>query len=148
MRIRDDIRLGALQGEFRTRFPYLKIEFYSEPHREGMSSAEDSRLVHDQLIGEARTTGATGFFKLDPEQRTTDFEEMFRAVYGLNVQVFRSSKGHWLQTWATDTWSLGEQNRRGELMTGKQKVASGPISRAQRNQLKISINPNNHDYQR
>lgn len=126
MRIRDDIKLAALQSEFHTRFPYLKIEFYAEPHREGMGSAESTRLYPEQLVGEVRTSGATGFFKLDAEQRTTDFEEMLQAVYGLNVQVFRRSRGRWLQTWATDTWSLGEQNRRGELMAYDQDTASGP----------------------
>lgn len=125
MRIRDDIRLAVLQNEFRARFPYLKIEFYAEPHREGMGSAESTRLYPEQLVGEVRTEGTTGFFKLDPEQRTTDFEEMLQSVYGLNVQVFRRSRGRWLQTWATDTWSLGEQNRRGELMAYDQESSAG-----------------------
>jgi len=124
MRIRDDIRLAALQKEFNNRFPYLKIEFYAESHRMGMGSAESTRLSPRQAIGSVRLTGTTGFFKLDPEQRTIDFEEMLQTVYGLNVQVFRRSRGRWLQTWATDTWSLGEQNRRGELMAYDQESDS------------------------
>lgn len=116
MRIRDDIRLGTLQEEFRRQFPFLKIEFYAESHRMGMGSPERARLSPDLLIGEVRQNNTTGHFCLDDQQRTADFEEMLSAVYGLHVQVFRRSRGRWLQTWATDSWTLGEQNKRGEVM--------------------------------
>jgi hypothetical protein len=44
------------------------------------------------------------------------FEQLFHESFGLNVQVFRKSYGKWLQTWATDVWSLKEQNQRGQIL--------------------------------
>ena len=36
--------------------------------------------------------------------------------YGIHVQVFRKSKSLWLETTATDNWSLREQNKTGKEM--------------------------------
>ncbi|MBK6949217.1 MAG: hypothetical protein IPH16_15200 [Haliscomenobacter sp.] len=42
-----------------------------------------------------------------------EFEQAFYDTYGLNVQVFRRSGNIWIQTTATDSWTLAEQNRKG-----------------------------------
>ncbi len=119
MIIRDDIRLSALQREFNERFPALKIEFYRRPHQLGEGSNETHRLSPRLTVGNARVEGGTGQFVLDGSQKTGDFEQMLREIYGLNVQVFRRSYHRWLQTWATDVWTLDEQNRRGAIMGEK-----------------------------
>lgn len=115
MTIKDDIRLGLLITEFRMRFPFLSIAFFDKPHKEGMSSHSANRLSPEQLIGEVRQVRATGFFQLDEQQKTGDFERMFSDIYGLHVQTYRLCGERWVETWGTDNWALGEQNHRGKL---------------------------------
>jgi hypothetical protein len=42
-----------------------------------------------------------------------ELERLFVENFGLNAQVFRRSGTLWLQTSATDNWTLAEQNRKG-----------------------------------
>lgn len=116
MRIADNIKLKDIQTAFRRKFPYLKIEFYRYPHREGEGSLEATQLNPDTLVGEIREVHNNGFFPLDGSMKTATFEQMLQNIYGLNTQVFRKSYGKWLQTWATDVWTLEEQNKRGQIM--------------------------------
>jgi len=97
------------------RFPFLSIAFFDRPHREGMSSHSANRLSPEQLIGEVRQERTTGFFQLDDQQKTGDFERMLSDVYGLHAQIYRLSGERWIETWGTDNWTLGEQNHRGKL---------------------------------
>ncbi len=54
-----------------------------------------------------------GDFRIDSKLPVGEFEQKFLAKYGLNVQVFRKSGNLWMQTTATDSWTLAEQNRKG-----------------------------------
>lgn len=47
------------------------------------------------------------------------FEKMLEDRFGLFIQVYRKSYGTWLQTWATDMWTLDEQNNRGKILGEK-----------------------------
>jgi hypothetical protein len=61
----------------------------------------------------------TGMIPLEKDQKTSEFEYILAKNYGLNIQVFRKSYGTWLQTWATDGWTLQEQNDRSAKMGDK-----------------------------
>ncbi len=47
------------------------------------------------------------------DMSVSELEQLFLTKYGLNAQVFRRSGNLWLQTSATDHWTLAEQNRKG-----------------------------------
>lgn len=115
MRIADNIKLKEIQAEFSSKFPYLKIEFYRYPHRECEGSLETYKLDPESLVGEVRQVHNNGFFPLDGSMKTATFEQMLQNIYGLNTQVFRKSYGKWLHSWATDIWTLEEQNKRGQI---------------------------------
>ena len=114
--ISDKKRLIDLQEEFNRQFPFLQLEFYSKPHAEGQASSENDLLKNDLLVGDVREMHNSGHFNIDGNMKVGDFENLFYQLFGLNVQVFRKSYGKWLQTWATDIWSLNEQNRRGQIL--------------------------------
>jgi hypothetical protein len=42
-------------------------------------------------------------------------------VYGLSVQVFRKSGNVWLETSATDNWTLRQQNNEGAELSTQMK---------------------------
>ena len=116
MEISDKKRLKDLQEEFNRQFPFLQLEFYASSHEEGKPSGEDNLLRNDLLVGEVRDKHNNGHFRIDGDMKVGAFEQLFYQLFGLNVQVFRKSYGKWLQTWATDIWSLNEQNRRGQIL--------------------------------
>ncbi len=66
------------------------------------------------LIKDIRKKGVNGTVDISPETIVHDLEEKFREEFGLNVQVFRKSGKIWLETTATDNWTLGYQNSQGQ----------------------------------
>lgn len=113
MIISDDKKLREVKEEFHKKFTHLKIEFYSGSHQRGQGSHQSELLDPELTLGEVRTLHNEGDLRIDPHLAVGEFEQKFLAKYGLNVQVFRKSGNLWMQTTATDSWTLAEQNRKG-----------------------------------
>ena len=113
MIITDKKKLQDIQKEFHQKFPYLKIEFYKGHHEAGQGSPIREQLNPNKTIGAVRKVHAEGDFSVNEELSVAQFEQTFSDLYGLNVQVFRKSGNIWMQTTSTDSWTLGEQNRKG-----------------------------------
>lgn len=113
MIITDEKKLSDIQEEFRNKFPNLKLEFYRTKHDAGEGNPEQEKLLPEKTIREVRTTHTSGDLSIDGHQKVSTLESNFQEKYGLNVQVFRHSNGIWLQTTATDHWTLAEQNKKG-----------------------------------
>lgn len=117
--INDKRKIYAIQEEFNALFPYLKIEFFSKPHKIGGASAKKLMKPGGKTLGECRTIHNKGKITITPNMTVADLEQNFNDVYGLSVQVFRKSGKVWLETTVTDKWSLEEQNKQGESLSGK-----------------------------
>lgn len=114
--INDQRKISSIQKAFNDLFPYLKLEFFSKPHRPGHASAK--RLMqHHLTIGQCRTQHSSGALTITPVMTVADLEQTFSDLYGLSVQVFRRSGNIWLETTITDSWTLQEQNEQGEALT-------------------------------
>jgi len=119
MIIANNRTIKDLQTDFKKVFPFLKIEFYKSSHQSGEATKEEDAIKPSFLVGEIRQLNNYGIMSLDEHMKTSEFEIILAKFYGLNVQVFRKSYGKWLQTWATDNWTLQEQNDRSALMGSK-----------------------------
>ncbi len=119
MKISDEKTLLELQEEFNGKFPYLKIEFYKKAHGVNESSRKKDQLDLSKTIGEVRTIHIEGDLSTDGHQKVSTLERHFLDNYGLSAQVFRKSGNIWLQTSATDNWTLADQNRKGAEDAGK-----------------------------
>lgn len=113
MIISDDKTLREVKEEFHRKFTHLKIEFYSGSHQRGQGSHQSDLLEPELTLGQVRTLHNEGDFRIEPQMSVGEFEQKFLSKYGLNVQVFRKSGNLWMQTTATDSWTLAEQNRKG-----------------------------------
>ncbi|MCB0640895.1 MAG: hypothetical protein KDC44_04610 [Phaeodactylibacter sp.] len=113
MLITDEKTIGQVCSAFHEKFPFLKIEFYTEEHEVGKPSAATDKLDHNLAVGKARTVHNQGELSIHGNLKVSTLEENFKAQYGLNAQVFRKSGNLWLQTSSTDSWTLHEQNRKG-----------------------------------
>lgn len=115
--INDHRKIFAIQKEFSEVFPYLKLEFFSKPHKQGGSSPKDLMKHPAKTLGECRTIHSSGTITITPNMTVTGLENNFSDVYGLSVQVFRKSGNTWLETSATDNWTLEKQNKQGEELS-------------------------------
>ena len=112
--INDHRKIFAIQEEFNSVFPYLKLEFFSKPHQ-SQGATEKQFIKHpSKLLGECRTVNNDGYITITPHMTVDSLEQNFRDIYGLGVQVFRKSGNLWLETIDTDGLTLEEQNTIGE----------------------------------
>ena len=115
--INDNRKISAIQEEFNTEFPYLKIEFFSKPHKQGGASPKKLIKHANKTLGECRTIHSKGHISITPKMTVVELEQRFGDVYGLGVQVFIKSGKVWLETTVTDGWTLEEQNSQGESLS-------------------------------
>ena len=122
--IRDKGKIQDIQREFNDMFPYLKVEFFSRPHKSEGASARRYMLSPLKTLKECRTVNKEGVINITPEMTVSNLEQRFQHLYGLSVQVFRQSGKVWLETTVTDGWTLDQQNKEGKELsaTGVKKV--------------------------
>ncbi|MCB9317858.1 MAG: hypothetical protein H6570_01135 [Lewinellaceae bacterium] len=113
MWIKDDIAIQEIKQAFSKKFPGLKIEFYKEHHEAGEGSPQKAIIDDRVMIGDIRSNHEEGDLEIQGDMPVKKLETIFDHQYGLHVQVFRKSRNLWLQTTATDHWTLKEQNEKG-----------------------------------
>jgi hypothetical protein len=113
LHISDDVQLKQLKKEFNDKFPHLKIDFFADEHKEGEATAFKSMYDDELYLKDIRKNHIEGDLSIDGHQKTSTFESHFKDHFGVNVQVWRKSGNIWLQTTATDEWTLSEQERSG-----------------------------------
>jgi hypothetical protein len=110
--INDDfMTLKTIKKEFSSKYPHLKIEFFETKHAEGEASLKE--FVYDDAfrIKDIRKEGAMMPISIHGNLKTSTLEKMFEEELGLHVQVYKKSNGAWIQTTATDDWTLSEQEK-------------------------------------
>ncbi len=117
MIIKDSKTIKEIQQEFNKKFPFLKIEFYKEAHSAKEGSPDSVKWDSENTIETIREIHNSGNFSIQQDQKISTLEASFLEEYGLNAQVFYKSGDLWLQTTATDEWTLKEQNDRAESFT-------------------------------
>jgi hypothetical protein len=105
--------IADLQAAFTTRFPGLRIEFYRQHHDAEQGSHKRDQLPAQKTLAELGMPTQQAKLDLNPEQSVARFEAQVEKKIGVPVQVFRRSNQLWLQTSATDQWTLAVQNRKG-----------------------------------
>lgn len=115
--IADDLSIRDIQKTFSERFPYLKLEFFSRPHQSGKGSEKKYMRSNDAMLRDFRLIHSDGSLSIEDDMRVSELEELFREHFGLYVQVFRRSGRLWLETTATDNWTLKVQNEQGQELS-------------------------------
>ena len=108
--INDQRKIFAIQEEFNTSFPNLKLEFFSKPHQTNGASEKEFIKHNSKTIGECRTIHESGHITITPHMTVNYLEQTFSNTYGLGVQVFRKAGHNWLETIETDSLTIEEQN--------------------------------------
>jgi hypothetical protein len=114
--------ISGAQKQFNEAFPFLKIEFFRQPPVSGKGNAKNKMIVYDLKLEEIQTKNKSGKIKLIESITVNELENLFEKNFGLYVQVFRKSGRIWLETTATDNWTLGQQNEEGRSLQEHLKV--------------------------
>jgi hypothetical protein len=110
-------KLSDIQHEFQTHFPFLKLGFFKHTHQPGEISAKADQVNLNQTIKELTSNDAVFEWHINGLMTVTELESNFQDKLNIGVHVFRKSGMNWLQTGATDNWTLAEQNVRGREMS-------------------------------
>mgnify|MGYP003563826774 CR=1 FL=1 len=113
MVIASEKKLIELKREFHSLFPYLRIEFYSGHHEAGEGSPKEKQLDSDLTVEQVSGKALNEDYNILPSITVSELEAYFDENLGISAQVFRRSGNLWMQTTATDHWTLEEQNRKG-----------------------------------
>ncbi len=111
--------IKSVQEQFSSLFPFLKINFLYDvlPRKEFSHNGGKSEPI-------ARTMQHFGGFRengviyMDCNKTVSELEKDFEKMFGLHVEVLRKSGTLWIETSLTDDWTLEQQNREGELLSG------------------------------
>lgn len=117
IKINSDENISLIQEAFNNVFPYLKIEFFSEPYQSADTSLVKIIKQQNKTLNDCRIVQSTNLVTITPQMSVLDLDLLFRETYGLGVQVFRKSGKAWLETTVTEGWTLEEQNRQGEALS-------------------------------
>ena len=108
-----DQPLSFLQKQFSDLFPYLKIECFKSPHQKNGGSTRRKMHTPETHLRSCMHGNIYGTLSINPRMTVNMLEEHFRKEFNLNIQVFRASGNVWLETTATDSWTLKQQNEEG-----------------------------------
>lgn len=110
LKIFDHEKIDEIQDKFNECFPYLKIEFYQQPHKWHEGSSTNFLIQPGSYIEEIRKTHESGILSIKSWDKTGHVEQEFKRLFGLNVQIFRLHKDKWIQTIDSDELTLKEQS--------------------------------------
>ena len=113
--ISEDATINNIHNDFKEAYPYLKLEFYWQPHAAGEASPAWEKIPPATPIEDIRMMHNFGWIDVGPNRTADDLEHDFRHEFGLNVQVMRKSGDLWLETTKTDNWSLKQLNEEGKM---------------------------------
>jgi hypothetical protein len=119
--IADNVTIQGIQREFSSVFNYLKLEFFSRPHQTGKGSEKKYMKTEDAILRDFRLVHSSGDLVITSDMTVADLENLFKDHFGLYVQVFRRSGRLWLETTATDSWTLSVQNEQGRELSSDYK---------------------------
>jgi hypothetical protein len=117
LEIKPDKKLSAIQADFNTVFPFLKLEFFRHPHKVHGTSPKKDLLQSDRKLKDLLKKQSTESLLVTEDMLVSSLEEMFREKYGVSVQIFRKSGRSWLETTLTDDWTLKQQNDQGKELS-------------------------------
>lgn len=117
IKILNNHSFSDLNNIFSANYPFLKLVFYKNPHKNHEGSLPDNQIEEHELIKDFSLSFVSNEIEISDSMTVAELEEKFKSYFGLNVQVFRKSGNIWLQTTTTDDWSLVKQNEQGEIMS-------------------------------
>lgn len=117
MHIQFDDTLEQVQRSFNAEFPYLKLEFFTRPHEKGKPTEKQFMVNAKRTVDSCNPDLKEVTVSIPTAMTVQELERVFQEELGLFIQVFRRSGKVWLETTATDNWTLFKQNEEGQELS-------------------------------
>lgn len=111
--ISEEAVIRDIQDKFQTIYPNLKLEFFRTPHTKGAYSPEEDKISPDTPVEKVRMREGFGWLDISYYRTAAEVEHDFSHIFGLSAQILRKAGTLWLETMATDNWTLEELNDAG-----------------------------------
>jgi hypothetical protein len=109
IQINDHRKIFAIQEEFNSLFPRLKIEFLAKPNTADGPASEKIRKA-SKKIGDCRVQHTSGELTITSGMTASDLKQILSDKYGLSIELFRQLGSGWVETTDNNKLSLQEQN--------------------------------------
>lgn len=108
------VTIAEIQKVFNDEYPYLKLVFFTRPHR-AYKGSNAKFMIQERTcpLSELTALKREGELHIEAEMPVWQVERLFEEEFGLHVQVFRKSGSVWLETSVSDSLSLEQQNDKG-----------------------------------
>ena len=84
--------IAAIQQEFTTSFPGLKIAFHAKPNKSGGAPSEKLVAHSSKTIQECRVIHNEGTVEVLPTMNIAELKDIFRDVFGLSVEILQKTE--------------------------------------------------------
>ena len=102
LHIQNSLMVEDVQDHFSECFPWLKLEFYSKPHRSKKASSEKDLVDPKTTITEITKDHKAGTLEIKSSDTVGYIETALKNLFGLNAQIFRKENNSWIQTTTSD----------------------------------------------
>lgn len=113
--ISEEAIIGNIQHDFQEAYPFLRLEFFRQPHEAGQCCPQKEKIPSETPIEDIRMMHTFGWLDISRHRTAAEIEHDFRRLMGLSAQVMRKSGEMWVQTTKTDFWTLQQLNEEGQL---------------------------------
>lgn len=124
--ITSDTTTDTIKNWFSDKFPLLKIEFYATEHQIGEGSSNSSIVTKNTSIADIGYKNNSNDKEVEiiifEDYSTNLVEHIFKSRLNLNIQIFRFTNNHWIQTTATDNWTIKEQMERAQFHENEKRA--------------------------
>lgn len=111
-----DKTLQAIQKEFTAIFHCLKIEFFHAEYKMSSGYQDKEKLDLNLSLAEVNLLFEACELEFEIETKVATFERSFFDLSNIAIQVFRKTNSAWIQTIASDNWTLAEQQKEAEAL--------------------------------
>lgn len=116
LRIDSTQTIRSVQKQFNDLYSFLRLEFFKQPPISGAGNAKNKMITSDMKLKDIQSNQKPGKIIVSRQTRVSELESQFEKEFGLYVQVFRKSGRVWLETTATDNWTLEQQDEEGKSL--------------------------------
>jgi hypothetical protein len=111
LQIFDSLTIEEVQERFNECFPYLKLAFYSKPHKIFQPSDDGDEYISKIRLSDIRKNHDNGVLEIKSWYKTARVEADLKEYFDLNAQVLRLDlkSNSWVQTYLSDNLTLKEQ---------------------------------------
>jgi hypothetical protein len=104
-------KIFAIQEEFNTLFPGLKILFYAKPSHPGASPSNKLVEHSSKTLQDCRAIHNEGTLNILPTMNISDLKGNFRDIFGLSVEIVKNGDSESEEAAFSDKQTIGEISR-------------------------------------